>query len=44
MSTEEKRKIILDIYQQSKELYTEKEIIALATKAGVTANTCVFFL
>lgn len=39
MSTEEKRKVILDIYHKSKDVYTEKEIISLATKAGVNVNT-----
>jgi hypothetical protein len=42
MSADEKRKVILDIYHQSKEVFTEKEILALATKAGVNANTYVF--
>lgn len=39
MSQEEKRKTILDIYHKSKEVFTEKEICALATKAGVNAGT-----
>jgi len=39
MSAEEKRKVILDIYHESKDVYTEKEIIVLATKAGVNVNT-----
>jgi len=39
MSAEEKRKVILTLYHQTKSVYTEKEIIALATKAGVNANT-----
>lgn len=39
MSAEEKRKVILDIYHKSKEVYTEKDICALATKAGVNAGT-----
>lgn len=39
MSQEEKRKTILDIYHKTKEVYTEKEICALATKAGVNAGT-----
>ena len=39
MSADEKRNVILDIYHKSKEVYTEKEILALATKAGVNANT-----
>lgn len=38
MSAEEKRKTILDIYHKTKEVYTEKEIIALAIKAGVTSG------
>lgn len=38
MSQEEKRKAILDIYHTTKEIYTEKEIIALAAKAGVNQN------
>lgn len=41
MSAEEKRKVILDIYHKTKEVFTEKEIVALATKAGVNANTIV---
>jgi len=40
MSAEEKRKAILQIYHRTKQVYTEKEIVALATKAGVNANTC----
>ena len=39
MSAEEKRKCILGIYHKTKLVYTEKEIIALATKAGVNQNT-----
>jgi len=39
MSAEEKRKVIIDIYHQTKDVYTEKEIIVLATKAGVNVNT-----
>jgi len=39
MSAEEKRKVVLGIYHKTKEVYTEKEILALATKAGVNANT-----
>lgn len=42
MSAEEKRKAILDVYHTSKSVYTEKEIVTLATKAGVNSNTCVF--
>jgi len=39
MSAEEKRKVILEIYHSSKAVYTEKEILALATKAGVNQGT-----
>jgi hypothetical protein len=39
MSKEEKRKIVLDIYHKTKQVYTEKEILNLASKAGVNANT-----
>ncbi len=39
MSAEEKRKVILDLFHKSKSVYTEKEIITLATKAGVNSNT-----
>ena len=39
MSADEKRKVILDIYHKTKQVYTEKEIITLATKAGVNSNT-----
>ena len=39
MSAEEKRKAILGVYHGAKEVYTEKEIISLAAKAGVNQNT-----
>mmetsp|Transcript_34164 Transcript_34164/g.58002 ORF Transcript_34164/g.58002 Transcript_34164/m.58002 type:complete len:197 (-) Transcript_34164:493-1083(-) len=39
MSAEEKRQAILGIYHSTKEVYTEKEIILLAAKAGVNQNT-----
>lgn len=39
MSAEEKHKAILAVYHKTKDVYTEKEIIALATKAGVNQNT-----
>jgi hypothetical protein len=39
MSAEEKRKTVLGIYHSTKQVYTEKEIMALATKAGVNSNT-----
>jgi hypothetical protein len=39
MSAEEKRQTILGIYHKTKQVYTEKEILALASKAGVNANT-----
>lgn len=39
MSADEKRQVILGIYHQTKAVYTEKEIIVLASKAGVTQNT-----
>lgn len=39
MSAEEKRAAILNIYHKTKQVYTEKEIIALAAKAGVNQNT-----
>ena len=35
----EKRNAILGVYHSTKEVYTEKEIIALAAKAGVNQNT-----
>ena len=41
MSAEEKRKVILNIYHTTKQVYTEKEIVTLASKAGVNANTYV---
>jgi hypothetical protein len=41
MSADEKRKAILDIYHKTKTVFTEKEIVTLATKAGVNSNTCV---
>jgi len=39
MSMDEKRKVVLDIYHKSKSVYTEKEILTLASKAGVNTNT-----
>eukprot|EP00591_Stephanopyxis_turris_P014503 CAMPEP_0195539778 /NCGR_PEP_ID=MMETSP0794_2-20130614/50232_1 /TAXON_ID=515487 /ORGANISM="Stephanopyxis turris, Strain CCMP 815" /LENGTH=213 /DNA_ID=CAMNT_0040673827 /DNA_START=123 /DNA_END=764 /DNA_ORIENTATION=+ len=39
MSAEEKRSVILKIYHTTKQVYTEKEIVSLATKAGVNGNT-----
>ncbi|KAL3822950.1 hypothetical protein ACHAXA_011665 [Cyclostephanos tholiformis] len=39
MSMDEKRRAILAIYHNTKEVYTEKEIINLASKAGVNQNT-----
>lgn len=39
MSKDEKRKAVLDIYHTTKQVYTEKEILSLASKAGVNANT-----
>ena len=41
MSAEEKRQTILGVYHKMKQVYTEKEILALASKAGVNANTQV---
>ena len=43
MSAEEKRKAILGVYHSTKEVYTEKEIIALSAKAGVNQNTWVVY-
>lgn len=39
MSKEEKCKAVLGIYHSTKEVYTEKEIVQLASKAGVNSNT-----
>ncbi len=39
MSADEKRRAVLGIYHRTKMVYTEKEIIALAAKAGVNQNT-----
>mmetsp|Transcript_27178 Transcript_27178/g.58416 ORF Transcript_27178/g.58416 Transcript_27178/m.58416 type:complete len:214 (-) Transcript_27178:372-1013(-) len=39
MSADEKRQAILGVYHRTKEVYTEKEIISLAAKAGVNQNT-----
>jgi len=39
MSAEEKRKVILGIYHKDQQVYTEKEIISLAAKAGVNVNS-----
>lgn len=44
MSADEKRKAILDIYHKTKSVFTEKEIVTLATKAGVNSNTYVQIL
>lgn len=41
MSKEEKCKAVLGIYHNNKEVYTEKEIVQLASKAGVNSNTWV---
>ena len=41
MSMEEKRKVVLGIYHQTKSVYSEKEILALAVRAGVNQGTCV---
>jgi hypothetical protein len=41
MSADEKRKVMIDIYHKSKSVFTEKEILTLASKAGVNANTYV---
>ena len=43
MSAEEKRQTILGIYHKTKQVYTEKEIVVLAAKAGVNANTYVHY-
>lgn len=39
MSAEEKRKVILGIYHKEQQVYTEKEILSLAAKAGVNTNS-----
>jgi len=39
MSKEEKRQAVLGIYHKTKQVYTEKEIIALATKEGASCNS-----
>lgn len=39
MSADEKRQAILYVYHKNKEVYTEKEIVSLAAKAGVNQNT-----
>mmetsp|Transcript_24575 Transcript_24575/g.51954 ORF Transcript_24575/g.51954 Transcript_24575/m.51954 type:complete len:239 (+) Transcript_24575:124-840(+) len=39
MSAEEKRKVILGIYHKEQLVYTEKEILSLAAKAGINANS-----
>jgi len=39
MSAEEKRKVILGIYHKDQQVYTEKEILSLAAKAGISANS-----
>ena len=39
MSADEKRRTITQIYESTKDVYTEKEIVSLATKAGVNASS-----
>jgi hypothetical protein len=39
MSADEKRKVVLGVYHSTKAVFTEKEILTLAAKAGVNANT-----
>lgn len=39
MSKEEKEKAVLGIYHRTKQVFTEKEIVTLAAKEGVNANT-----
>jgi len=39
MSAEEKRKVLLSVYHKSKQVYTEKEILALGAKEGINSNT-----
>ena len=39
MSAREKRQTILAVYHNSKEVFTEKEVVSLAAKQGVNANT-----
>jgi hypothetical protein len=39
MSADEKHRAVLGIYHRTKMVYIEKEIIALAAKAGVNQNT-----
>jgi len=41
MSLEDKRNTLLGIYHETKQVYTEKEIVALGTKAGILTNTIV---
>ncbi|GMH82413.1 hypothetical protein TrVE_jg584 [Triparma verrucosa] len=41
MSAEEKKNTILLIYHTTKDVYTEKEIISLATKSGVSQGAIV---
>ncbi|KAI2499173.1 hypothetical protein MHU86_15325 [Fragilaria crotonensis] len=37
--SKDERKAVLDIYHTTKQVFTEKEILSLASKAGVNANT-----
>jgi len=39
MSADEKRAVILGIYTKTKQVYTEKEILSLIAKAGVSSGT-----
>mmetsp|Transcript_29142 Transcript_29142/g.70370 ORF Transcript_29142/g.70370 Transcript_29142/m.70370 type:complete len:219 (+) Transcript_29142:95-751(+) len=39
MSKDEKRNVILGLYHKTQQVYTEKEIITLAAKAGINTQT-----
>mgnify|MGYP005850473051 CR=1 FL=1 len=39
MTKDEKKDTILKIYHTTKSVFTEKEIITLATKEGINVNT-----
>lgn len=39
MSKEEKRDAVLGVYHKTKSVFTEKEILVLAAKEGVNAQT-----
>ena len=39
MSLDDKRNTLLALYHETKQVFTEREIVALGTKAGILSNT-----